>query len=126
MAKKKAKPVAKKATKKAPKAAAKKPAKKAPAKKASKKKAPAKKAEKAPETLTWEQIDLDPPVKAAFDLLNTSAEVSDELEGAAQDALAGAVKTVFGKHAIELTEDQAMVVTLALFSDGDGDEDEDE
>jgi hypothetical protein len=81
------------------------------AKAASKKKAPAKK------KVDHVEIQLGPEETKAFELAHSSDEVCEELELAVTAAMAQAVRKVFKKHAISMTESQAQQVALLLFGD---------
>ncbi|MHB1037028.1 MAG: hypothetical protein ACYC35_19400 [Pirellulales bacterium] len=101
-------------------ASTKKPATKAPAPKkaaaakAAKKKAPAKKKDDHEELAEYV---LDPTEEKAFELVQTSDCVGDELEAAAIAALGQAVRKVLGRHGVSLTPGQAQNVAFVLFSE---------
>ena len=88
-------------------------------KKAAKKAAPAKKATKKKSAPRQDdemmEITLDAAEQKAFDLVQSSDDVCDELETVVTAAVAKAVGTVFKKHKIALTAAQAENVALILF-----------
>ena len=103
--------------KKTAKKAANKPAKKAAAPKAKKAPAKAKKAEKAPAKIEKFEIELGPNETKAFDLAQTSDAVCQDLEEAVTDAISQAVRKVFKKHKVTLTQPEALEVAATLFGD---------
>ena len=85
------------------------PAKKAAPAKASKKKAaPIREEEQI-------EIELDAVEQKAVDLISTSEQLCDDLEEAVTAAVSKTVGTIYKKHKINLTPEQAENVALLLF-----------
>jgi hypothetical protein len=97
---------------------AKKTSKKAPVAKATKKAAGAKAKKKAaPKKAEHFEIELDPAETKAFELAHGSDKVRKDLEEAATVAMAAAVRKVFKRHGVSLTESQSQTVMALLFCD---------
>jgi hypothetical protein len=82
-------------------------------KRAAKKSAAKKRTKSAPE----EQIVLDPDQDKALRLVDKSAKICAELEGAVSQAAAKAVRKVMKDHGISLTPAQTAVLTSIWFSE---------
>ena len=74
------------------------------------KKKPAKKADRV-------EIEIDPAETKAFELVQSSKKVCEDLELAVTAAVAQAVRKVFKQHRIALTSPQAEKVATILFGD---------
>jgi hypothetical protein len=63
------------------------------------------------------EIELDPVQSAAFELAYASDEVRRELELGVTSAISQAVRKVYKKHKISLTQSQAQEIAGFLFGD---------
>jgi hypothetical protein len=63
------------------------------------------------------EIELDPIQTAAFELAYSSEEVRRELESGVSEAISRAVRKVFKRHEIALSQPQALEVAGIMFGD---------
>lgn len=110
MAKKKA---AKKAAKKAPKKSAPKKAAKKATKKAAKKKAAKRKPVEQDADLN--EVVLGPEEEKAFDLIESSEQVREQLEKQVTEVAIGAVRDILKQNGIDLSQEQGERLTMVLF-----------